>query len=175
MKNKNLAFTINYNGLARSLNTKIGIMAPFVGGIPSQAELNPNMYNAIWDTGATGSVITARVAVDLGLKPIGMTRVSTAGGMVDQNEYLVSIFLPNRVFVPNVRVTEGKLSGIDILVGMDIISLGDFCVTNHLGRTVLSFRMPSSHTIDYVKEHQISQLPRAQRREMEKKLRKEQQ
>ncbi|MBI3139488.1 MAG: SEC-C domain-containing protein [Sphingobacteriales bacterium] len=34
---------------------------------------------------------------------------------------------------------------------MDIITLGDFSITNHNGDTCMSFRLPSSHEIDYVK------------------------
>ena len=34
---------------------------------------------------------------------------------------------------------------------MDVITLGDFSITNHKGITCMSFRIPSSHEIDYVK------------------------
>lgn len=162
---QNLAFTIVWPGLARSLDSQIGISQP---GQILQAGLQPVFYRAIWDTGATGSVITERVAKDLKLKPTGMTQVSTAGGTMLQNEYFVNIYLPNKVYVPDVRVTEGKLSNIDILIGMDIISLGDFSVTNHEGKTMMSFRMPSCHKIDYVKENEFSSLPRAERRRLAK-------
>jgi len=37
------------------------------------------------------------------------------------------------------------------LIGMDVITLGDFSITNHNGITCMSFRVPSSHEIDYVK------------------------
>jgi uncharacterized protein YecA (UPF0149 family) len=35
---------------------------------------------------------------------------------------------------------------------MDIITLGDFAVTNFNGNTCMSFRVPSLHQIDYVEE-----------------------
>jgi uncharacterized protein YecA (UPF0149 family) len=44
------------------------------------------------------------------------------------------------------------LDGIDVLIGMDIITLGDFSVTNFQGNTCMSFRVPSLHQIDYVEE-----------------------
>ncbi len=34
---------------------------------------------------------------------------------------------------------------------MDIIALGDFSITNHEGVTCMSFRYPSCHELDYVK------------------------
>lgn len=36
---------------------------------------------------------------------------------------------------------------------MDIISKGDFAITNVDGKTVFSFRIPSVETIDFVKNH----------------------
>ena len=39
----------------------------------------------------------------------------------------------------------------DVLIGMDIITLGDFAVTNRDGITVMSFRTPAQGRIDYVK------------------------
>ena len=36
-----------------------------------------------------------------------------------------------------------------VLIGMDIINLGDFAVTNKNGRTAFSFRTPSIEYIDF--------------------------
>jgi uncharacterized protein YchJ len=49
-------------------------------------------------------------------------------------------------------VTEGTISGGDVLIGMDIITRGDFAVTNSDGRTTFSYRWPSTKRIDFVKE-----------------------
>jgi hypothetical protein len=55
-------------------------------------------------------------------------------------------------FVPGVRVTEFESNDrFDILIGLDIITIGDFSITNHNGKTVVSFRIPSdTYHIDYV-------------------------
>lgn len=110
-------------------------------------------YVAIWDTGATSSVITKKIADDLGLQPIGMTQVSTAGGLHDCNIYIVNIVLPNSITISNVRVTEAPLNGFDVLIGMDIISIGDFAVSStKQGNTVVSFRIPhDDEPVDFVK------------------------
>jgi len=51
------------------------------------------------------------------------------------------------------KVTDGDLSpNVDVLIGMDIIGLGDFAVTNKDGKTVFSYRMPSMECIDFVKQ-----------------------
>jgi hypothetical protein len=48
-------------------------------------------------------------------------------------------------------VLEGIPNGCDMLIGMDVINLGDFAVTNYNGRTMFSFRMPSADRIDFVR------------------------
>ena len=129
--------------------------APAFDPATTAADKQPALesFACIWDTGASGSVITAAVVAKCGLKPITMVKVQGAyGGITDRNVYLVNIGLPNGVLLPGVQVTEGEMSGFDVLIGMDVITLGDFSVTNQNGNTVFSFRIPSLHTIDYVKE-----------------------
>jgi len=68
--------------------------------------------------------------------------------------YLVCLLLPHRVAFSSVRAIKGDLhGGADVLIGMDIITQGDFSVTNKGGVTVFSFRMPSELSTDYVQEH----------------------
>jgi hypothetical protein len=78
-----------------------------------------------------------------------MAKVHTASGTDIVPTYYVSIGLPNKIVIPILQVTEGVLTGTDMLVGMDIISTGDFAVTNVNGKTVFSFRMPSVECIDF--------------------------
>jgi len=67
--------------------------------------------------------------------------------------YLVNIMLPNKVGIANLRVTRGNIGGdADVLIGMDIIGIGDFAITNKDGKTVFSFRAPSCDTIDFLTE-----------------------
>jgi hypothetical protein len=107
--------------------------------------------NAIWDTGATGTVITQKVIVACGLKATGIVKTNTANGEYQASSYLVNVVLPNSVGFANLKVTEGNLGvgGPDILIGMDIIGGGDFAVTNYGGKTTFSFRLPSMETIDF--------------------------
>ena len=92
--------------------------------------------------------------------------------------YLVNITLPNGVRFPGVRVSEGKIAGADILIGMDIISSGDFALTNRDGKTTFTFRYPSIADIDFVQEASIEQsnskqsLPSQETRARNRKKRK---
>jgi preprotein translocase subunit SecA len=45
-----------------------------------------------------------------------------------------------------------------MLIGMDIIGLGDFVVTNFNGKTMFSFRMPSMASMDFCKNSYL--IPR---------------
>jgi len=42
--------------------------------------------------------------------------------------------------------------GIDALIGMDILGMGDFSVTHHNGNTTFSFCCPSRKEIDFTAE-----------------------
>ena len=146
------AFTTPYPNKVRSLRTKIGI-SPYTKDKPTDHD--PEFEgHAIWDTVASGSVIAPKVASALKLKPIGKKEVHGVNGISRANEYLVNIYLPNGVQIVGIPVIEaGNIVGdFDVLIGMDIITLGDFAVTNQDNKTKLSFQMPSTHDIDFVKE-----------------------
>lgn len=143
--------TISYDRIMPVIRGPIRVRQAFNPGVATtQAATNFCETQAIWDTGATGSVITQSVVDACGLKQIGMTQVHGVHSSELSPVFLVNIELPNMGF-SNLRVTLGKLpehSGV--LIGMDIISKGDFAVTNYEGKTVFSFQSPSSRKIDFV-------------------------
>lgn len=106
----------------------------------------------LWDTGASSSCISKRIATKLELAQTGIVTTFTAAGPSQTKTYVVNIGLPNHVQIPMVQVSEAELHGFDVLIGMDIITLGDFSITNLNGNTVFSFRIPSIETIDYVQQ-----------------------
>lgn len=110
-------------------------------------------FRAVWDTGATSSVITPEVVALCDLKPTGRVRVNSVFGVEETDTFLVSINLPSNYLASGVSVPLGRLGrGVDVLIGMDIISLGDFAITSRYGRTKFSFRCPSRADIDFVAE-----------------------
>ena len=56
---------------------------------------------------------------------------------------------------------QGAFVEFDVLIGMDIITQGDFAVTNRCGRTKFSFRFPSQADIDFVSEDNSRNVLRA--------------
>jgi hypothetical protein len=83
-----------------------------------------------------------------------MTKVHGVLGEEDAETFLVSFLLPNNVTFARLRVTKGKIRGADALIGMDVIGVGDFSVTNCDGHTIFSYRHPSIKHIDYVAQAQ---------------------
>lgn len=80
-------------------------------------------------------------------------RVSTAGGLRDTPWYFANIMLPNGIGFSMLKVSRGELhGGVDVLIGMDIITRGDFAISHANGSTVFSFRYPSLAEFDFVKE-----------------------
>jgi len=167
------------------LSNKVGVCPPIIPEKEKTQQMKFREYLAIWDTGATHSAITKKVVNDLGLLPTGVRETRHAGGRSSNNTYLVNIALPNKVMVPNVRVTEIQLIPDDdisdtqqpqLLIGMDIIGLGDFAVTNTNGKTTFSFRIPSVKEIDFIPEAQENNVMekgnRKERRAFQAKKRK---
>jgi hypothetical protein len=150
------AFTSRYAHISRVLGNVVQVSPAFDHNGATQEQLQQySSFNAIWDTGATSSVITQQVVDRCCLKPIGMAEVAHAVGKELAEVYFVNIGLPNGVAFMFIRAIKGKLVSGDVLIGMDIISQGDFAVTNKDNKTVFSFRMPSVECIDFVQSHPI--------------------
>lgn len=154
------SFTALCNKISRDLRSKIKVIYPAHKPSKIPSHVRSNDYTAIWDTGATGSVVTKKVVNDLGLQPINKILVNGVHGECYSNLYLVNMLLPNNVHYCAVHVTEAEQLGriddnIDVLIGMNIISSGDLAVTNYNGRTAFSFRFPSTEFIDFTKNTSV--------------------
>lgn len=97
-------------------------------------------------------MVSQDVIAACGLAPTGVAQVHGVHGVELADTFLVNIALPNKVVFPGVRVTKGTIKDGDVLIGMDIIGMGDFSVTNSGGMTKFSYRTPSIEHIDYVEQ-----------------------
>lgn len=136
------AFTITHRSIRKKLMSEVVIKANGKD-IKGQGQ---------WDTGAFGSCISKKVVEELELVPTGKLCIMTPSGSDIVDTYSVEVILPNNVDVPAIIVSGSSIGdqGIDMLIGMDIISMGDFAVTNFEGKTVFSFVMPSFGKIDFL-------------------------
>lgn len=74
------ALTLRAAGNVRAFECDVRVSEAFDPNLGLQ---HPPMlqYRGIWDTGASGSVITAKVVADLGLRAIDRTVAKTANGV----------------------------------------------------------------------------------------------
>ncbi len=148
------AFTSKSNNRLREIITNIGVSLPFIVDDLEKTDNRIYRTKALWDTGATNCVVTKQTAIDLNLKPISVCKVCHADGISFANVYLVNIYLPNNLVIPSIRVTEcsDNAGNFGVIIGMDVITMGDLSITNFDSKTTVSFRIPSVEIIDYVKE-----------------------
>jgi predicted aspartyl protease len=147
------ALTVSSSGIAHSII--IPVLIKQSSFLCQRFNLNSDSLNvnALLDTGATNTCISLSLASGLNLKVVGQGRMNTAGGIHETNQYLIDLLMPNNISFTNIRAMEfiGN-NKFDILIGMDILTLGDLAITNTNQQTVISFRIPpDTKHIDYVK------------------------
>ena len=79
--------------------------------------------------------------------------LSTPYGKISSNMYDIQIILNDDLLIP-IRVLKQDYiyqEGVDLLIGMDIISKGDFSISTFNDVTCFSFRIPSRGLIDFTK------------------------
>ena len=135
------AFTVNYRHKQRAIMTNCRVRNPF-----NSLDLKGQ---ALWDTGATNSVVSKTLAQKLQLIPTGQRNIQGVHGSEIVNTYITDIWLPNRVTYKEWNVLEADIGDkIDVLIGMDIIANGDFAIC---GGQIFSYCFPFFDTpIDFV-------------------------
>ena len=89
------------------------------------------------------SAITPEIAKSLNLVPFNRVKVNGINNISMADLVKVSMKLPNQVELKNYNVAVCNLvQNIDLLVGMDIIQLGDLSISNGAGKTLFTFAMP---------------------------------
>lgn len=149
-----VAFTIRSENLARELKTSVAISEAHVFSEHITSLKGFLQTSALWDTGAMGAVITREAVNKLNLHPITQCKNYHAQGESLVNVYLIDVLLPNNLLIKGVQAAEGILDGCGMLIGMDIITFGDFALTNRNNKSVFSFQIPSTHDYDFVKQIQ---------------------
>jgi len=137
-------FTFEYDDIVPSIITPIGL----------ESESNTSKkieVNAMWDTGANFTAVNSRIVRELNLPCLGKAGV---GGILGEQKlesvYLINIYLPNRD-KHTIKVMGAEPKNCDILIGMDIISKGNFAISCFDNKTTFTFCYPSFGRIDFNK------------------------
>lgn len=146
------AFTSKYDGISSHL-----LNCPTI-----KSTIDNEMFKirALWDTGATCSCISEDLAKKMGLVATGMKTIKTPSGSSNQNTYCVDLYLPNFVAILALTVCDSKINnqGLDMIIGMDVITKGDFSISNYNQKTYFSFRVPSIKHADFVQEARLAKI-----------------
>jgi len=137
------AFFVTYEGITGEIITPVGIL-PLNTTDPALHRVLVEV-EALWDTGATATCIKPALWERLKLCPFepGRTKFAGIGGNVTADVALVDLLLTAELEIELCPVYVMDFPGdAEILIGMDIISMGDFVVCNADNITSFSFAMP---------------------------------
>ena len=151
-------FSTQYDSIAREIISDIFISDATIRiDFPNSDKTNVFQCKGLWDTGATYSVISDKIVKQLKLPIISKTPIIGVNGRFETTTHIVDLWLPNHAVFRKVRVIKGTFNKeFDVLIGMDIITRGDFAISNFNGKTLFSFRSPSIASVDFVKIAEIS-------------------
>jgi len=109
--------------------------------------------DAIWDTGASMSVVTPEIKNKLKVSPIDKKTIAGVHSTQIVDIVFITLELPNNVIKKNIEVAVCNIpSNVGMILGMDIIALGDFALSHGNDQTLLSFAVPPfQEKIDFSK------------------------
>lgn len=136
--------TYKFPKIVDEIKTPVKIVNPINGAT--------TLTYALWDTGATDCAITESLVQHLSLPIFSKAKVIGVHGVQIVNMHYVEFKLDNENIKLKTTVTScNELSedgSIGFLIGMNLITQGDFLISNYNGETVMSFRIPSKETLD---------------------------
>jgi len=138
------AFFTTYMGITDELTTSVSILPLYttdtaLRGVPFETE-------ALWDTGATVTCIKPSLWKRLKLCSLESDRIELSGinGKVTTELTLVNLLLTPALGIDFCPIYVTDFPGdSDMLIGMDIIGMGDFVICNTDNKTSFSFAIPS--------------------------------
>lgn len=126
------AFTMEYEEIVQRLTTQIWIGEEGGSRFP---------VKAIWDTGATTSCISEKIAQKAGFRPVDSGVGVSAAAQLEIAYYMLNVHLSDDIIMRNIKTAGFPLLNhdADFLIGMDIISKGNLTIRNEGEKTVFNF------------------------------------
>jgi hypothetical protein len=147
MTEKQEALTYRYVDLTDSIETPVEIFSDVY------AEITSYLTNALWDTGAMGSVIAPAVVTKLNLDIVDTVEITGINGVSEAEVAVVSVRFPSGAVINDLRVAVCAMSpDTEMILGMDAITQMDLAITNGNKQTQCSFTIPPrKDKIDFTK------------------------
>lgn len=149
---KPVPFTFCWDKSVPAITTFGSVSQPFSSQFDTGQHPAFQKVSLLWDTGAIKTMISKRLAKQLGLIPIGMAHSFNTHEMIEVERFRVNLLLPNKIEITELDVISDELPDTDVLIGMDVINLCDIAITHHLGKTKFSFQIPSCSDFDFESE-----------------------
>jgi len=127
-----------YKKIVREISTPVTLYSSF-----SSSEGKIVTTSAVWDTGANHSILSPKIVQELGLCAIdtklvhGINKSNCLSDIV-----IATIRLTDDLVLTGRRFSVNNIPGTDVLIGMDIIMLGNFVINNTDGKSSFSFVIP---------------------------------
>ena len=87
-------------------------------------------------------MVSERIVKELDLEPYGKSLIGHLNGRSTSVDYLVELILPSGQRSGLLRVNSGTIpSEVDVIIGMDVISRGDFQLLQKDGGMFFSFNL----------------------------------
>jgi len=108
----------------------------------------------LWDTGASISAITPEIMNQLKVTPVDKKTIAGIHTTQAVDIVYITVQLPNSVIKKIIEVAVCNiLSNAGMILGMDIIFLGDFALSNGNAQTLFFFAVPPfKEKIDFSKK-----------------------
>lgn len=123
----------------------VGPSIPYVQAMTKKGKKVPSPVKAVAmiDTGASGTVVTPGLVEQLGLSPVGTSKMNTPSttDAVEAAVYNLGLAFPNGVSVASVLAFEAPLGGqhIQCLIGRDVLKHGVLTYIGYINQYTLSF------------------------------------
>lgn len=111
--------------------------------IALKIKVNNTEANAIIDTGATTSAVSSKLAASIKLLERGTIVVTGVHSKTIATKYTADIQFPNEICFHDTNLIEiNPIGSFDVLIGMDILSQGNFSVSIAEGKVHFSYKTP---------------------------------
>ena len=98
---------------------------------------------AMWDTGSNATILSTKLVSELRPDHFGQGGMTGIGGESEGDTYLMHVSLPTGDIITYQEVYEANLGDYDAIIGMDIITRGNFHLDCIKGETLFSFELPN--------------------------------
>ena len=133
---KENSILLEYGKIVQSLHFQCKISTP-------QPNIKPLTVLAAWDTGAERSMISKSLAAKLNVRRIGKMSMMSVNSPQIVDTCFVNVHLFDGSDIPVFAGIQDEDERQDLLIGMDIISMGNFSIESIGFETSLLFKLPN--------------------------------